>query len=154
MRTPSHQLGVEVKTGCAESGDSVDSSGGHRGRSERNHDHRMHGRWYADSTADDAAGGTPPARGHTAAGVTPDAGISGVLGVDSAGCVTVHGGTLLAPVGSEMRADGTIHLSGIGDYKIGDELPMMSGEVANASDVDSAYQGCESRQIAHVVAKE
>lgn len=82
------------------------------------------------------------------------AAISGLLGVDSLGCITVGPNTLIAPFGSELKPDGTIHLEGIGDYAIGDELPVVAGSVVEADAAPAAYKGCEGSSLSHVVSKD
>ncbi|MFC7621762.1 hypothetical protein [Microlunatus sp. GCM10028923] len=83
-----------------------------------------------------------------------EASVSGLLAADAAGCVTVDGMTLIAPAGSRLDPDGTIHLEGIGDYALGDHLPPTASSTGNAAEAKPEYQGCAGKQVVSVYATE
>jgi hypothetical protein len=84
---------------------------------------------------------------------TQDAAISGLLGVDAKGCVTVGDLTLVAPAGSQLIDGRTIRLAEIGDYALGDDLPVVSGGLRPADSVEPYLQGCEAPTLAYVMGR-
>ncbi|WP_152364702.1 hypothetical protein [Microlunatus speluncae] len=80
------------------------------------------------------------------------AAVSGVFAVDAAGCVTVAGMTLIAPLGSRLEPDGRIHLEGIGDYALGDELPITASSYGSAAEAKPEHQGCTGHDLVAVYA--
>ncbi|NYE75496.1 hypothetical protein [Microlunatus parietis] len=59
---------------------------------------------------------------------------------------------LIAPFGSRLDTDGTIHLEGIGSYALGDELPRTASSFVNASEVKPEFQGCTGQQLVSLYA--
>lgn len=55
-----------------------------------------------------------------------DVGYTARIGVNPAGCITFGSAVLVASPGSNVGSDGTIHLQGFGDYRVGD-TPMLGG---------------------------
>lgn len=78
--------------------------------------------------------------------------VSGRLGVDNRGCVTLGGDALVAPKGSAIGDDGrTVSIEGVGMFMLGDDLPPVGGgyeEYADPSEVPAERKVCSGTDFA------
>lgn len=78
--------------------------------------------------------------------------MSGRLGVDDRGCVTLGGDALVAPKGSAIGDDGrTVSIKGVGTFRLGDGLPPVGGgheEYADWSQVPAEQRACSGTDFA------
>jgi hypothetical protein len=83
--------------------------------------------------------------------------LSGRLGIDKRGCVTLDDHVLLAPEGSRLGLDGqAVVLAGIGQIGIGEELPagrgVLEGVDSPSDNVPTQHRGCASTSYAYLAA--
>lgn len=77
--------------------------------------------------------------------------VQGRLGIDAQGCVTLGRYVMIAPRDSRLKVDGqTVVLTGLGEFRLGDEVSATGGLAGQADRSKSSdqYQGCSSRNFA------
>lgn len=78
--------------------------------------------------------------------------MSGRLGVDALGCVTLDDDALVVPRGSTLEDDGRkVSIKGVGTFPLGNDLPPTGGgyeEYADRSDVPAGRQVCAGTNFA------
>lgn len=70
--------------------------------------------------------------------------VSGEVGVNDQGCVTIGGWLVVAPAGSTMTADGVIELAGYEPVEVGDAFEGAGGYFPVDDLVDPAFAACAS----------